>query len=89
MDYLGLKDSSHDFLANCVISFFRLHLVLHACVARFDVTSTVQNFLDFEGKLNGASVHVEEAMLKKPLGHLSIHRSQQNFIFKKIVLFRK
>ena len=48
MDYLGLKDSSHDFLANCVISFFRLHLVLHACVARFDVTSTVQNFLGFE-----------------------------------------
>ena len=45
MDYLGLKDSSHDFLANCVISFFfRLHLVLHACAARFDVTGNLENF---------------------------------------------
>jgi len=45
MDYLGLKDSSHDFLANYVISFFfRLHLVLHACVARFDVTKNLENF---------------------------------------------
>ena len=42
MDYLGLKDSSHDFSTNCVISFFYLHLVLHACVVRFDVTDTVQ-----------------------------------------------
>ena len=46
MDYLGLKDSSHDFSANCVISFFfRLHLVLHACAARFDVTGNLENFL--------------------------------------------
>ena len=45
MDYLGLKDSSHDFSANCVISFFfRLHLVLHACAARFDVTKNLENF---------------------------------------------
>ena len=48
MNYLGLKYSSHDFSANCVISFFfRLHLVLHACAVRFDVTDTAQNFLDF------------------------------------------
>ena len=26
MDYLGLKDSSHDFLANCVISFFFVYI---------------------------------------------------------------
>jgi len=26
--------------------FFRLHLVLHACAARFDVTGTAQNFLE-------------------------------------------
>ena len=26
--------------------FFRLHLVLHACVARFDVTGTAQKFLE-------------------------------------------
>ena len=44
MDYLGLKDSSHDFSANCVISFFRLHLILHACAARFDVTGNLENF---------------------------------------------
>ena len=45
MDYLGLKDSSRDFSANCAISFFfRLHLVLHACAARFDVTGNLENF---------------------------------------------
>jgi hypothetical protein len=37
MDYLGLKDSSRDFLDNCAISFFRLRLVLHTCVQTFDV----------------------------------------------------
>ena len=48
IDYLGLKDSSHDFSANCVISFFfRLHLVLHTCAARFDVMGTAQKILDF------------------------------------------
>ena len=48
MNYLDLKDSSHDFSANCVISFFRLHLVLHACAAvRFDVMGTMQKILVF------------------------------------------
>ena len=48
MDYLGLKDSSHDFSMNCAISFFfRLHLVLHARAARFDVTGGMQKFLVF------------------------------------------
>jgi len=29
----------------CVISyFFQLHLMLHACVRRFDVTDTIGNF---------------------------------------------
>jgi hypothetical protein len=36
---------SRDLQLNCVISFFfRLHLVLHACAARFDVTDTVALF---------------------------------------------
>ena len=26
MDYLGLKDSSHDFSANCVIGFFFVYI---------------------------------------------------------------
>ena len=26
MDYLGLKDSSHDFSANCIISFFFVYI---------------------------------------------------------------
>ena len=31
---------------NCVISyFFQLHLMLHACIQKFDVTCTVQTFL--------------------------------------------
>ena len=38
MDYLGLKDSSRQLRANCAISYsFYLHLMLHACAARFDV----------------------------------------------------
>jgi hypothetical protein len=37
MDYLGLKDSSRQLQANCAISYsFYLHLMLHACAARFD-----------------------------------------------------
>jgi hypothetical protein len=36
---------SRDLQLNCVISFFfRLHLVLHACAARFDVIGTVALF---------------------------------------------
>jgi hypothetical protein len=36
---------SRDLQLNCVISFFfRLHLVLHACAVRFDVTDTVVLF---------------------------------------------
>jgi hypothetical protein len=42
---LGSKDLSRDLQLNCVISFlFHLHLVLHACAARFDVTGTVALF---------------------------------------------
>ena len=48
MDQLGLKDSSHDLQANYTISFyFRLNLMLHACVVRFDVTANLENFLVF------------------------------------------
>jgi hypothetical protein len=38
MDKLGLKDLSHDLSENCAISFFRLHLVLHACIQRCSFT---------------------------------------------------
>jgi hypothetical protein len=42
---IRLKDLSRDLQLNCVISFFfRLHLVLNACVVRFDVTGTVALF---------------------------------------------
>jgi hypothetical protein len=45
MDYLGLKDSSRQLQANCAISYsFYLHLMLHACAARFDVTGNLENF---------------------------------------------
>jgi len=47
-----LKASSRDFSPNCAISFFRLHLVLYACAARFDVTSAAQNFLETKQALN-------------------------------------
>ena len=45
MDYLGLKDSSRQLQANCVISYsFYLYLMLYACAARFDVTKNLENF---------------------------------------------
>ena len=45
MDYLGLKDSSHQLQANCAISYsFYLYLMLHTCAARFDVTGNLENF---------------------------------------------
>jgi len=34
MDYLGLKDSSHDFSANCVISFFFSSTFSTPCMCR-------------------------------------------------------
>jgi hypothetical protein len=52
MDQLGLKDSSRDFTVNCAISFlFRLHLMLHACVARFDVMFWDENFWELNTPL--------------------------------------
>jgi len=37
-----------DLQVNCAISFyFRLYLMLHACVERFDVTGNLENFLVF------------------------------------------
>ena len=45
MDYLGLKDLSRQLRANCAISYsFYLHLMLHACAVRFDVTGNLENF---------------------------------------------
>ena len=45
MDYLGLKDSSRQLQINCAISYsFYLHLMLHACATRFDVTENLKNF---------------------------------------------
>ena len=45
MDYLDLKDSSRQLRANYAISYsFYLYLMLHAYVARFDVTKNLENF---------------------------------------------
>ena len=45
MDYLGLKDSSRQLRANCAISYyFYLHLMLHTCAVRFDVTENLEIF---------------------------------------------
>ena len=45
IDYLGLKDSSRQLRANCVISYsFYLHLMLHTCAARFDVMGNLKIF---------------------------------------------
>jgi len=50
---LDLKDLSRMKQLNNVISyFFQLPLMLHACVRRFDVTSTVGNFFRTKQGLN-------------------------------------
>ena len=40
--------------------FFYLHLVLHACAARFDVTGTAQNFLESKQALILVALAVAE-----------------------------
>ena len=46
MDQLGLKNLSRANQLDCVISyFFQIYLMLHACVEKFDVTCTLENFL--------------------------------------------
>jgi len=45
MNYLGLKDSSRQLRVNCAINYsFYLHLMLHACAVRFDVTENLEKF---------------------------------------------
>jgi len=45
MDYLDLKDLSRQLRVNYAISYsFYLHLVFHACAARFDVTGNLEKF---------------------------------------------
>ena len=48
IDYWGSKDSSRDLQANSAISFcFRLYLMLHTRVIRFDMTRNLEKFLVF------------------------------------------
>ena len=48
MKQLGLKDSSRDLQVNCAISYlFYLHLMFHACAAKFDVTENLVKFWVF------------------------------------------
>ena len=47
MNWLGLKNSARANQLDCVISyFFQPHLMLHAYVRIFDVTGTIENFLE-------------------------------------------
>ena len=39
--------------------FFSLHLVLHACTARFDVTNTAQKFLESKQALTDMSIYMQ------------------------------
>ena len=56
MNKLDLKDSSRSNQLDCIISYlFQLHLMLHACVQKFDVMGTVEIFLETKQGLNEAS----------------------------------
>jgi hypothetical protein len=51
MDLLGSKDSSRHLQTNYAISYlFYLHLMLHACVEKFDVMGGRGNILGWDGK---------------------------------------
>jgi hypothetical protein len=52
MNKLGSKDLSRPLQTNCTISFFYLHLMLHACVQRFDVMDGKGNILGSERGLS-------------------------------------
>ena len=65
MDYLGLKDSSRQLRANCAISYsFYLHLMLHTCAARFDVTGDLKKFWILVGSKQGMSNKGKPATLR-------------------------
>ena len=52
-ELIRFKNPSHHLQLNCIIScFFQLHLMLHACVRRFDVTGIVGNFFRTKQGLN-------------------------------------
>ena len=54
---LGLKDTVRANQLDCIINyFFKLYLILHACVRRFDVTDIVQNFLETKLSLSKPTV---------------------------------
>jgi len=47
--YLSNKNESAIVAKSEIFSELNKALVLHACVARFDVTENLENFLDFGG----------------------------------------
>jgi hypothetical protein len=70
---------SRDLQLNCVISFFfRLHLVLHACAARFDVTDTV-NFFGLHGQLNSQEYNTIRRPSMRRLHQCSLRPCMQPF----------
>ena len=66
MDYLDLKDSSHDFSANCVISFFSSTFNTPCMCRKIRCNGyCVKNF-GFRGKLNGALVMSYDSASREP-----------------------
>ena len=59
---LGLKDSSRNLHAICVVSyFFRLYLILYICVQTFDVTG----FKILLGDLDGTTCAMTRGVMRK------------------------
>ena len=64
MDKLASLDSSRRNHLDYVISyFFQLHLMLHTCVRKFDVTGTAQTFLGTKRSLSAISVSVGGSLI--------------------------
>ena len=66
MNKLGSKNSFHHLQLNCVISyFFKLHLMLHACVQKFDVTENFEKNLELNRTLQFRSCEQGEVCSRR------------------------
>ena len=65
---IGIKNSSRANQLDCIISyFFQLHLMLYACVEKFDVTDTVGNFSGTKQVLSSSACMVFQRSDKNEL----------------------
>jgi hypothetical protein len=66
----GSKVSSRDFPPNCAISFFRIHLMLHACAVRFVTVVFLGKLFQTKPGLTGGATHLKKKLLCGEAAHI-------------------